>query len=157
MTQTLSVTSKSLTQKQWSFADLAGRLLHGRGLRVRGSLRVGEGLIGAAQLGHYKSGHQVCIHFFMPFLPIWHEEVGGVLFELGRPRRPRRRGRCPVRVCVGQSVCVTLGTVQEQFPHVSLEYERGETHAHVRSYATHRNMRSKNTPSWKALAKSHKA
>lgn len=122
-TESRSVTAKSLTQKQRPFPDLAGRLLHGFGLRVRGSLRVGEGLIGTAQLGHFKSGHQVCIHSFMPFLPIWHEEVGGVLLELGRRSRLRRRGRCPVTVCVGQSVCVTPGTLQEQSPLVSLEYE----------------------------------
>ncbi|KAK3508773.1 hypothetical protein QTP70_006012 [Hemibagrus guttatus] len=44
MRETHSVTAKSLTQKQRPFPDLAGRLLHGCGLRVCGSLRVGEGL-----------------------------------------------------------------------------------------------------------------
>lgn len=60
-------------------------------------------------------------------------------------------------VCGSECVCVTLGTLQEQFPLVSLVYERGETHMHVRSYVTHKNMRSSNTPLWKALAKSHEA
>lgn len=50
------------------------------------------------------AGYQVCIHSFMPFLPIWHEEVGGVLYEHRHPRRPRCPGRCPVTVCVVQSV-----------------------------------------------------
>lgn len=60
-------------------------------------------------------------------------------------------------VCGSQCVCVcaTLGTLQEQFPFVSLVYKRGGTHMHVHSDVTHRNMRSSNTPLWKAQAKSH--